>query len=154
MLGTHARPTIRRGFTLMEMIVAMAVGSVALLVALEVYSQTERVLSHQRDAASRLGNGTDLLSLLRREVRAASEVGGASDDATLVLVALDGSETVYESGESEVTRRGPESPVAMAIGSVPVHARFEYPDAGLVRVSWGSERAARSVTLHLRNHES
>ncbi len=138
----------------MEMVVAMAVATVAILVALEVYSQTERVLSHQRDAAARLGNGTDLLSLLRRDVRAAAGVGEASDEATLVLTGVDGSETVYESREGEVTRRGPGSPVATAIGSVPVRARFEYSSPGLVQVSWGSDRAARSVTLHLRNHKS
>ncbi len=152
MLSNHRQPGARAGYSLIEVLVTMAVASVAILVAVQLYGQTEKLLGRQRDDAATLGAGADLLSLLRMDVRGASDVGEGSDESRLVLVAADGAEVTYEATPEAVTRLGPESPLATATGSATVRARFEYPGAGLVRVSWSAKRAARSVTLHLRNH--
>jgi len=152
MLSNHRQSDAREGYSLIEVLVAITVASVAILVAVQLYGQTEKLLGRQRNDAATLGGGTDLLSLLRMDVRGASGVGEGSDESHLVLVTSDDSEVTYDATPEAVTRRGPDSPLATAAGAVPVSARFEYPGAGLLRVSWGANRAARSVTLHLRNH--
>jgi len=128
-----------------------------LVVALGLYTQTQRVLDRQQVEAARLGRETDLLSLLRRDIRSAALVDPESSDSHLILVAEDGSRIIYASGPEGVRREGVATGLAVAVNSVETPAKFEYPEGrggGLIRVTWGEGTGPRVVTLHLRNYET
>jgi prepilin-type N-terminal cleavage/methylation domain-containing protein len=143
-----------RGYTLLECIVAMAVAGVTLVVGLELYVQTQRAMGRQEAAAARLGTEADLLSLLRRDVRAAALVAPESSAAQLVLVGLDGTRTTYRAAADRLTRTGTGTAAQPAQQALPLAVRFAYPGgrAGrLVEISWGKSAATRRLVLHLRN---
>jgi len=156
--GDPSAPTriTRRGYTLVECIVAMGVGAVILVVGLQLYIQTQRVMARQEVQAARLGTETDLLGLLRRDVRAAALVAPESTDTRLVLLGPDGSRVTYRPTLDGVVRVAAASPLPLAEQALSVKPRFDYPAPtgrrNVVRVFWGQGRAGRSVTLHLRNY--
>jgi hypothetical protein len=133
----------------------MGVGAVVLVVGLKLYIQTQRVMARQEVEAARLGTESDLLGLLRRDVRAAAFIGPESTETQLVLVGPDGSRVTYRPAPDGTVRVAAVSGMPFAEQALSVRPRFDYPaSAGrpnLVRISWGQGRAVRSVTLHLRN---
>jgi len=138
----------------MELVISMGVASVVLVLGLQLYVQTERVIDRQQVKASRLGAETDLLSLLRRDVRTAALIAPQSNHSHLTLVSLDGSHVEYQTTPEGVERIGPAADLPAP--TLTVHPRFEYPEiAGrtgrVVRVSWDDEGASHSIVLHLRN---
>ncbi|MBM3474559.1 MAG: prepilin-type N-terminal cleavage/methylation domain-containing protein [Armatimonadetes bacterium] len=143
----------RRGLTLMELMVSMAVLAVVMALGLQLEFQTQRAMDREQAKAARLGSEADLLSLLRRDVRAAAAIGPRSTEARLVLVAADGRRVEYRVTPAGVERMGPEPAAGLLAGVEGVRPRFSYPAAAgrVVRVSWGEGAAARSITLHLRN---
>ena len=145
-----------RGVTLLELLVAMAIASVTLVVSLQLYVATQRAIDRQQVKAARLGQESDLLSLLRRDIREASLVAPESTESRLVLVNLDGGRVTYETQGETVRREAPEASYAWPVETVALAPRFEYPaDRGesgrLVRVTWGPPEAPRALTLNLRN---
>ncbi len=154
----HAHFRSRRcGVTLMELLVAMGVASVTLVISLQLFVATQRVLDRQQVKAARLGQESDVLSLLRRDVRAAAYVAAESTESRLVLVDLDGSKITYETDGEVVRRDAARQSFAWASEALALAPRFEYPgvegkSGRLVRVTWGPAEARRSITLSLRNH--
>jgi prepilin-type N-terminal cleavage/methylation domain-containing protein len=142
-------PRAVRGYTILECLVAMAVAATMLTLGLQLYVQTQRALSRQEVQAARLGSETDLLGLLRRDVRAAVAVAPGSTPTRLELVGLGGGRVIYCAGAEGVTRTV--SPPSAPTQMLPVTPRFDCPGRGLVRISWGEGGAVRSLTLHLRN---
>jgi type II secretory pathway pseudopilin PulG len=143
--------------TLIELIVAMGVASAVLVISLQLYVVTQRALDRQQVQAARLGDESDMLSLLRRDVRQAAYVAPESTARRLVLVGLDGGRTTYEADDETVERDAPQESFAWPVEAVALAPRFEYPGAdgergGLVRVTWGPPEAQRSITLNLRNY--
>jgi len=140
----------------MELVVSMGVASLALGLGLQLYVKTQQVIDREQVHASRLGSETDLLSLLRRDVRLAAEVGPRSTAERLILVAADGSQVEYEVTPAGVARRGPAAGGQDLPAVEGVRPRFAYPEVSgeggrVVEVSWGEGAGRRSVTLHLRN---
>jgi Tfp pilus assembly protein PilW len=135
----------------MELVVSMGIGTLALALGLQLYAKTQQAIDRQQVRASRLGSETDLLLLLRRDLRMAAAVGRGSTADHLVLVGTDGSRTQYRSTpEGAVRTAGRE---AMAVEGV--RPRFRYPadrrSGRVVEVSWGEGAARAAVVLHLRN---
>jgi len=145
-----------RGVTLLELLVAMAIGSVTLVVSLQLYVATQRAIGRQQVKAARLGQESDLLSLLRRDIREASLVAPESTESRLVLVNLDGGRLTYETEGETVRREAPKASYAWPVETIALMPRFEYPsgrgeEGRLVRVRWGPPEAPRALTLNLRN---
>jgi prepilin-type N-terminal cleavage/methylation domain-containing protein len=154
--GTAQEPG-RRGYTLIECVVALGVGSVMLLVGLQLYIHTERAIARQEVEAARLGTETDLLALLRRDVRRAALVAPESNASQLVLVGLKGSRVTYRITAEGVVRAGDTATTTLPEQTLAIRPQFDYPAAAgrrgsLVRVSWSAGPATRSLTLHLRNY--
>jgi type II secretory pathway component PulJ len=149
---SESRPIVRAGMTLVEVTVALGVGSLALALGLHLYVQTQRVIDRQQVKAARLGAETDLLALLRRDIRLAAAIAPESTAERLVLVARDGSRTRYNATPKGTQRAArPDDPpgAPQALG---VRAAFSYPPGGrLVRVSWREAGVSQSLTLCLRN---
>ncbi|MBM3497973.1 MAG: hypothetical protein FJX74_04805 [Armatimonadetes bacterium] len=150
------RPLNRRGLTLMELVVSMGVATLAVGLGLQLYAKTQQAIDRQQLQAGRLGRETDLLSLLRRDIRLAATVDPRSTDSRLILVAGDGSRVEYRANSEGVTREGAaaETPGLATIEGL--RPRFAYPSVAgrggrVVEVSWGDGAARRSVALHLRN---
>lgn len=155
-MTARGRTDGRRGLTLMEVLVSMALLTVVIALGLQLHFQTQRAMDREQAKAARLGSEADLLSLLRRDVRAAAAVAPGSTESDLILVSADGGHVEYRVTPPGVERRGPEPNVGIFAGVEGVQPRFAYPTvrgrAGrVVRVSWGEGAAARSVTLYLRN---
>jgi hypothetical protein len=143
----------------MELIVAMGVASVTLVISLQFYVVTERALDRQQVQAARLGQESDMLSLLRRDVRTAAYVAPESTESRLVLVGLDGDRVTYQTDGEVVQRDAPQRSFAWPMEAISLAPRFEYPgpEGGarrLVRVLWGPADGQRSVTLNLRNYRT
>jgi type II secretory pathway pseudopilin PulG len=146
----------RAAFTLMELVVSMAVTSAAMVLGLQVYVQTQRAMDRQQVKAAQLGSQSDLLSLLRRDVRAAALIAPQSTASHLILVSADGSRVEYRATPDGVTRMGPPGDPRSRGLVQGVSPRFEYPAiAGrggrVVRAAWDDGAGPRSITLHLRN---
>ena len=152
----HSAPHSRRGLTLLELVVSMSIATLALGLGLQLYVKTQQVIDRQQVKASRLGSETDLLSLLRRDIRMAAAVAPRSTDSHLILVARDGSRIEYQVSPEGVVRTGraSEAPGVPPVEGLRPH--FTYPEVGghvggVVEVSWGEGAGAQSVRLHLRN---
>ena len=150
------RPTgNRRGLTLMELVVSMAVLTIVMGLGLQLEFQTQRAIDREQAKATRLGSEADLLSLLRRDIRAAAAIGPRSTEARLILVSADGGHVEYRVTPAGVERSGPEPNPGVFEGVQGVRPRFAYPSTSgpgrLVQVSWGEGAATRSIALHLRN---
>ena len=154
---TGRRPTgDQRGLTLMELVVSMAVLAIVMGLGLQLEFQTQRAIDREQAKATRLGSEADLLSLLRRDIRAAAAIGPRSTEARLILVSADGGRVEYRVTPGGVERSGPEPSAGVLAGIEGVRPRFAYPAAAgkaerIVRVSWGEGAATRSIALHLRN---
>jgi len=149
-------PRNRRALTLLELVISMGLATLALGLGLQLYVKTQEAIDRQQLRAGRLGAETDLLALLRRDLRGAAAVAAGSTAERLVLVAGDGSRIAYEVTPAGVQRTGPEGEAATPPVIEGLRPRFAYPAAGgrrgrVVEVSWSEGRAPRSVTLHLRN---
>jgi type II secretory pathway component PulJ len=137
----------------MELVISMGLLTVVMALGLQLEFQTQRAMDREQAKAMRLGTEADLLSLLRRDVRAAAAVGPRSTETRLILVSADGRHVEYRVTPAGVERTGPEQGAGAPAEVQGVRPRFAYPAGArqVVCVSWGEGAAARSITLHLRN---
>ena len=141
----------QRGMTLMELLVAMALGAVLLLTLTQFYSHARRAYTMQNEQARLQEHARMALTLIGREVRMSGYLGCdaavtvattavASPDLPTAVFALRG----YENGTGWTAPKG----VTRVAGSDVLRVIRAVPGRSLLAVDMASPSAALSLTVN------